>query len=358
VAVSVLVAVTSACNGDATGTVAKETAGAVHVETIPVTTEDVDIVVQAVGTLQPESRVEIRTRNPGVVSRVLVEDGQHVELAALLVQLDTRKLAAEVRLREAALEAARARAVNARTTFRRARDLATQGFIPQQELDDARAEAEEATAAVAEAEAALLVARTVLDDSGILSPLAGIAGEVVVDVGDYLQTGDHVLTITDSDPVEVDFAVPEEHLGRLATGRAVSVQVPSYADEEFRGTITYVAPEVHEQTRAVRLKARIPNPDGRLRPGQFATVRAVLDVRAQARLVPEEAIVPEGTTTWIYVVEDGHAVRREVALGIRRRGRVEVTTGLTGTETVVVNGQLRLRDGTPVVAAAATTSDG
>jgi membrane fusion protein (multidrug efflux system) len=174
-----------------------------------------------------------------------------------------------------------------------------------------------------------------------------------VDPGDYLRNGDHLLTITDADPIEVEFSVPEEHLARVTVGLAVAVHVPSYPDDRFDGTITYLAPEISPETHSIHLKARIPNSEGHLRPGQFATVRTILAVHEAATLVPEEAIVSEGAATCVYVVEGGRAVRRQVDLGVRQRDQVEVTSGLGGGETVVVSGQIRLRDGMAVQTATA-----
>lgn len=355
---AVLVAVCAACNGSATGDIHRTEPPAVYVETAQAVVDDVEVTVQAVGTLQPHHRVEIRSRTEGVVASVLVEDGEVVEVDTPLVRLDMTKLAAEVRLKEATLAAARARAANALASFRRARDLVDRGFIPQQEFDDARAASEEAAAAVAEAEAALAVARALLRDADIHAPISGVAGESAVDPGDYLRNGDFVLTIIDADPIEVEFTVPEEHLARLAVGQDVDVQVPSYSQERFGGKLTYIDPEVSQETHSVRLKATIPNADGRLRPGQFATVRAVLAVHTDAVLVPEEAIVPEGAATWVYVVEDGHAKRRKVELGVRRLGQVEITAGLTGAETVVISGHVRLHEGSAVETVAALPAEG
>ncbi len=355
---SAIASVTTGCNDNAAGEARPTETPAVYVETAPVVRGNVEVVVEAVGTLQPNQRVEIRARNEGVVAAVLVEDGQAVEVGTPLVQLDTTKLAAETRLQEATLSAARARSVNAQSAFKRARDLLGRGFIPQQEHDDARARADEAAAAVQEAEAALAVAQKLLQDADIQAPIAGITSAALVDVGDYLRNGDHVLTIVDADPVEVEFSIPEEHLARVAVGLPAAVHVPSYPDDRFDGTITYLAPEVSPETHAMHLKATIPNPEGRLRPGQFATVRAIMAVHEAATLVPEEAIVSEGAATCVYVVESGRAVRREVGLGVRQRHQVEVTSGLAGGETVVVSGQIRLRDGMAVQTASADGQQG
>jgi len=342
----------SGCNENAAGEARPTEAPAVYVETAPVVRGNVEVAVEAVGTLQPNQRVEIRARNEGVVAAVLVTDGQAVEAGTPLVQFDTTKLAAEVRLKEATVTAARARSANTHNAFKRARDLLARGFIPQQEHDDTRARADEAAAAVQEAEAALAVARELLRDADIRAPIAGVASAALVDPGDYLRNGDHILTIIDANPIEVEFSVPEEHLARLAVGNPVQVQVPSYPDERFEGTISYLAPEVSSETHSLHLKARIPNTDDRLRPGQFATVRAILAVHEAATLVPEEAIVSDGAATCVYVVDGGRALRRQVDLGVRQQNQVEVTSGLGGGETVVVSGQIRLRDGMAVQTAA------
>ena len=358
VAAALLAIVLPACSGDATGEARPTEPAPTFVETAPVIVDDVEVAIDAVGTLRPYRRVEVRSRSEGVIAAVMVAEGEAVALGDPLVQLDATKLAAEARLREATLVAARARAVNARSTLQRSTDLLKRGFIPQQEFDDARAGAAAADASVDEAEAALVVARELLRDADVRAPIAGVAGEAAVDPGDYVRNGDPLLTIVDADPVEVEFSVPEEHLAKLAVGRAVSVEVPSYSDERFEGTVTYIDPEVQPDTHAVRLKATIPNADLRLRPGQFAAVRAILEVHRASILVPEEAIVPEGTATWVYVVTDGHAERRKVDLGVRREGQVEVTDGLRAEEVVVVNGHFRLRDGGAVQIAESVPAEG
>jgi membrane fusion protein (multidrug efflux system) len=341
---------TVGCHPDATGEAAPTEPPPAPVDTAAVTIDDVEIAVEAVGTLLPNRRVEVRSQAEGVVATVVVADGQVVATGDPLVQLDPTKLAAEVRLREATLAAARARNVSARAGFERGHDLVDKGFIPKQEFVELKAMAQAAAAEVDEADAALALARELLSDADVRAPIPGIAGDTAVDPGDYVRNGDPLLTIVDTDPLEVEFQLPEEHLPKLAVGRIVAVRVPGYPGEAFSATVTFIDPEVKPETHAARLKARIPNPDRRLRPGQFASVHVVLEVHERSTLVPEEAVVAEGAISWIYVVENGRASRRQVDLGVRRDGIVEVTAGLSGTETVVVNGQFRLRDGGPVEA--------
>jgi membrane fusion protein (multidrug efflux system) len=349
---------TVGCHPDATGEAAPTEPPSAPVETAAVTIDDVEIAVEAIGTLLPIRRVEVRAQAEGVIAAVAVGDGQVVAAGDPLVQLDSTKLAAEVRLHEATVTAARARNASAGAAYARGRDLAAKGFIPQQEFDELKATAQAATAEVDQADATLALKRELLSEADIRAPIPGIAGDATVDPGDYVRNGDPLLTIVDTDPLEVEFQLPEEHLPKLAVGRIVAVRVPAYPGEIFSGTVTFIDPEVKPETHAARLKARIPNPDRRLRPGQFASVHVILEVHQRSTLVPEEAVVAEGAVSWIYVVESGRASRRRVDLGVRRGGAVEVRTGLSGTETVVVNGQFRLRDGSAVEARPASSAEG
>jgi membrane fusion protein (multidrug efflux system) len=149
-------------------------------------------------------------------------------------------------------------------------------------------------------------------------------------------------------PVEVVFALPERLLGRVRKGQPVRVRVDAYPDRIFDAEVTYVSPGVRESTRDFTAKARIDNPDGLLRPGSFATSEVVVQVREQQPVIPEEALVAVRRGYIVFVVEDGIARRREVLIGLREPGRVEILEGVEPGEIVVTNGQMRVNDGSPV----------
>jgi membrane fusion protein (multidrug efflux system) len=152
--------------------------------------------------------------------------------------------------------------------------------------------------------------------------------------------------------------VPERYLGRLATGQAVQVEVASAPDRTYAGEVTFVSPEVDVSSRAVTMKASVPNPDAELRAGQFANAVLVLEEQPDALIVPEAAIVPRGGENLVFVVRDGTARRREVRLGEREPGRVQILEGIAAGDTVVVAGQQRLADGTPVRTGTASAGSG
>src|SRR5690606_6629421 len=150
------------------------------------------------------------------------------------------------------------------------------------------------------------------------------------------------------DPIKVDFRVPELVLSSLRAGQAIRVTVDALPGETFEGEIFVIDPIVDENGRAVRLRARIPNPDRVLKPGLFARVRIVIDRRENAVLVPESAVFAEGRQRFVYRVVDGRAALTPIELGHRRPGEVEVVAGLAAGDVVVTAGHQQIRDGARV----------
>jgi membrane fusion protein (multidrug efflux system) len=148
--------------------------------------------------------------------------------------------------------------------------------------------------------------------------------------------------------------VPEIFLGQVKDGQKVEIRVDAIPGRTFDGQIYAIDPVVDVNGRAIRLRAQVPNPELVLKPGLFARVKIVTDAREEALLVPEVAVMPEGTGKAVYVVEGGNARLTKVEIGKRLAGKVEITEGLTAGAQVVVAGQMRLRDGAPVDVTAAS----
>jgi membrane fusion protein (multidrug efflux system) len=142
--------------------------------------------------------------------------------------------------------------------------------------------------------------------------------------------------------------VPEAYLRKIRTGQALAVTVDAYPAETFEGTIYAIEPSVDEATRTVLLRARLPNPGVRLKPGMFARVMLTLERRENALVVPEQAIVPQGDGRYVFRIVEGKAVLTKIELGLRRPGEVEIVSGLAAGQTIVADGQLKLRDGAAV----------
>lgn len=320
---------------------------ATPVEAAVARTDTLSLEVRAVGSLEAEAQIEVRPEIDGHVTSIHFREGDRVDRGQVLVRLDQNKLQAEVEAARATVQRTRAEMENLRRRVARNDSLLARGAISEQSFDDLETQLNTARAQLEQARANLNLAEQRLDDATIAAPFAGRTGARSFDLGDYVRVGDPLFALVDDQPLEIGFSVPERYLGRLHRGSPVSLTVRSAPDRTYRGQVDFVSPFVDEQSRTVRLKARVPNPGAELRPGQFANVRLELESRP-AVIVPEATVVPREGGNVAFLVEDGRAVRRQVDIGARRRGLVEVLSGVAAGDTVVVAGQQNLRDGAEV----------
>lgn len=290
--------------------------------------------VEALGTLAADESVVIAPEIAGRVVALGFKEGDRVKKGQELVKLDTAILDAELKQLQADLGLAR-------DTFERNRSLSQRGVGTQVALD-------EATAKLASAEARVQLAQAKLAQSTIRAPFDGVVGLRSVSVGDFVAGGKTLVTLTNIDPIKVDFRVPEIFLSRVKVGQAISIKVDALAGREFEGRIFAIDPVVDINGRAIRLRASVPNGDLALKPGLFARIVIQVDQRENAMVVPETAVMPDGVGKMVYVVENGKAKRVSVEIGKRLPGKVEVVKGLTSGMQIVTAGQMRLRDGATV----------
>ena len=315
----------------------------VPVEVAAATRGDVKESLHALGTVEAEEQVKVTVEIDAIVRSLPFEEGRLVRRGQVLAILNDTELRAEVR-RAAALRD------QARLTHARFEQLSKEQIASPQDRDNARA-------ALQVAEANLGLAQARLSKTRVVAPFSGAVGSRLVSPGAYLRAGDAITEIARIDTVKVVFAVPERYLADLRRGAGVTVTTVVFPGKEFRGTVNVLDPILDAGTRSARLSARIPNPQGELRPGMSADVTAVFAERAQAVTVPDEAVFAEGDRNFVFVVQaDSTVVRRPVKLGARQPGRVEVREGLKGGERVVRAGHQKLYEGakvSPVEAAAA-----
>ena len=323
---------------------------ATAVEVAEARVEPISVRAGAVGTLEAEQRVELKSEVEGVVSAIPVEEGASVGRGQTLVRLDARELAAQAAAAEAAVERSRTEAENFRVRLERNSGLLEAGAISPQALDDLESGYQAARARTAEAEANLRLARRGLEKAVVQAPFAGRVGDRAFYVGDYISEGDVLMELVDDDPLRVEFELPEEYLGRVELGSPVAIAARSLPGREISGRVAFVSPRVESATRTLKLEAEVPNAERLLRPGQFVDVQIELERRPEAVVVPEEAVVPRGGENFVFVVADGTAELRQVTLGERAPGRVEVASGLEAGERVVVAGQQKIQDGAAVEA--------
>lgn len=290
--------------------------------------------VEALGTLAADESVVIAPEIAGRVVALGFKEGERVEKDQKLVMLDTAILDAELKQAQADLSLAR-------DSYERNRSLVQRGAGTQVAL-------EQATAQLALQEARVQLVQAKLALATIKAPFTGVVGLRSVGVGDFVSIGKPLITLTNIDPIKVDFRVPEIYLTQLKVGQPIQLKIDAVPDRPFTGEIFAIDPVVDVNGRAVRLRATVPNADLVLKPGLFARVTIMVDKRENALVVPETAVVPDGLGKTVFIVENGKAKRVPVELGKRLTGKVEIVKGLTAGMQIVTAGQMRLREGATV----------
>jgi membrane fusion protein (multidrug efflux system) len=307
---------------------------AIPVETAKVRVDTVLRDVPAVGTLRSIESVVIRPEIAGRIARIEFKEGAPVAAGDVLVRLDDAIVRSQLNDARASLNLSKA-------NYNRAAQLFKQRVGSAQARD-------QALASMRSDEARVAVAQAQLDKSVIRAPFKGIVGLKKISPGDYVGAGTDIVNLEQIDTLKVDFAVPELALPALAVGQTVNITVDALPGRNFAGKVYAIDPLVDAKGRSIAIRAHIDNADHVLRPGLFTRISVVTARIEGALVVPEEAIVPVGQDSFVYRVVDGKAQMTKVEIGVRRPGEVQVTKGLAAGETIVVAGQIKLRDGVPV----------
>ncbi len=301
---------------------------------IPVEAQPVRIGVarreaEAIGTLRSWESVVIRPEISGRVVKINFEEGQLANRGAVLVELDPAEAEAEVTRAKAAAELAR-------QTYERARKLRQDGAGTAASLDRAQAE-------LASAEAAVKLADARLEKTRLVAPFNGVLGLRKASIGALLMPGAEIVNLEQIDQLKVDFRVPERLLAAVKVDQTIRVAVDALGKKSVEGAVYAIDPQLETGGRSIVLRARIPNPDGVLRPGLFARVVLTLEQRHDAIFVPEQAILPGSDgTPFVFKAAGGKAAMTAVALGERLKGEVEIVRGLAAGDVVVTAGLLKL----------------
>lgn len=309
------------------------------VATAPAVQEKWQGRLHAVGTIESFRGVTIRSEIEGRIVRVAFDSGAEVKEGDVLVELDTATETAQLRSSEATARLAE-------LNLQRARELRLTNANTQADLDAAEATAAQAAATVDTIQATLAKKR-------IVAPFAGRLGLRLVNVGQFLNKADAIVTLESTDPIYADFSLPQQDVTHLRPGLPVRVQLDAFPDRDFAGTVEAVDPRVNGTTRNLRVRAILPNADGALRPGMFARVEVLLPEASEVVVLPATSIVYSPYGDSVYVVEkdeQGAAVARQrwVKVGPKRGDQVALLSGVTAGEEVVTAGQGKLRPGTPV----------
>lgn len=329
------------------------------VETVVVEPEDVRDVLEFVGQLDSAYSVVLAPEVSGVVERIAFEEGTLVEKGEPLIYLRDAEQRARVREAEANLSLTRSQ-------YQRAQELAEQRATSVAGLDRARAEFEIAAARLDLAKVEL--ARTV-----VRAPFDGMVGARLVSPGERVSPGSDrsfgggdgggpgpsgLVRIDSLDEMELVFTLPETVMALAREGLDVELEVSPHPGEKFPGTVYFIDPRVDAISRRVLVKARVPNPEHKLRPGLFAELEVEISSREGALMVPEDAVVYGREGVYVWRIEDAQAVQVPVEIGVRQPGRVELRSGVRAGDRIVSAGTHKLRVGSPVRDLARHEDDG
>ncbi len=293
--------------------------------------------VEAIGTLEANERADLTLSASDRVTAVYFEDGERVKAGKTLISLAQREQSALVESAEATL-------AQARQDLARLEPLAEQGAVSRAELEVARRNADSAAAQ-------LRAVQSRQRDRVLVAPFDGVLGFRQVSVGSLVGPGDVVATIIDDSVMRLEFSVPSIYLSSITPGLSIEATSNDLPGRTFKGTVDSIDNAIDPATRSVRVRAMIPNEEGLLKAGMYVAVNLLAQPR-QALSVAESALQPLGPETFVWVVSesDGAPVvnKINIEVGLRQQGRVEVLSGLTEGQQVVIEGALRLREGAAI----------
>lgn len=290
-------------------------------------------VAHAMGTLVARS-VEITPEIAGHVHAVYFTDGSFVKKGSPLIQLDDA-------LYKAKYESTKAQLGFSENDYKRKMLLGKKGVIAQQAIDQAVADLNEKRANTQEN--AVMVSKMRL-----LAPFDGVIGKSKVDLGDYVTTGQSLVTLTDTKHLRIEYNVPEKYLPLLKVGQLVNLVSSTYPDKEFSGKVSFISPAINTENRSVSLYADVSNDNDLLAAGMFMNVVQSLGTEEHVIMIPARSLVPVLDGEQVYKIVDGKAYGVSILIGKRSEEQVQVIKGLSPGDLIITDGQLKVKNGMPV----------
>ncbi|MBK7005946.1 MAG: efflux RND transporter periplasmic adaptor subunit [Burkholderiales bacterium] len=340
-------AASAASAAKATPALGSAPGGPVAVSTIAAIQRDFDVTLETMGTVTPLSSVDIKPQISSVVTRVHVKEGQFVKAGDLLLTLDARADQANVAKVRAQMQRDAALLADAQRQLARSRDLLDKGFVSQGALDSNQTQVDSQLANLAANRAALEAAQLALSYSSVRAPGAGRLGAINVYPGSAVQANQtSLVTVTQLDPIQISFTVPQRYLdvvlkGHKAGGSVVRARLGE-AGLERKGTLQFVDSAVDAATGMVKVKARFANPDASLWPGAFVKVRLLSATLPRAVVLPAATLVQTSQGAMVYVSDKGKAARRSVKV-LAFQGDAVAVEGVVAGERVVLEGRQNVR---------------
>jgi len=303
------------------------------------------------GALQPVRQATVKSKVSGDVRQINVREGEPVQAGQVLVRIDTADLEVKLAERVGALESAKAQLALAEKTRMTNQTLLRQNFISQNAFDNSESSFNVSKGTVKSAEAQVQLARNALRDAVVTAPLSGIVAKRHVQPGEKVAFDAPLVTIVDLKDLELQAMVPAGDVPELALGMSVELAVDGFTDRRFDGRVERISPATEPGTRAILVFVGIPNRDGLLRGGMFATGRIALAAQAAVPTLPLATVRSESGLTYVWTVDAGKLVRRNVVVGRRddEAGRIELKTPLAADLPILAAPFDNLKEGAPAL---------
>ncbi|WP_158971354.1 efflux RND transporter periplasmic adaptor subunit [Paraglaciecola sp. L3A3] len=313
------------------------------VRTYTVVEQKFPVTVEALGTANANESITITAQKSAIVQSIHFDDGDFVKKGQLLLKLNDREEKARLNELDINLQ-------EAKRQLKRIDNLAQLSVASKQLLDEQEAK-------VKALKAQLEVAKTLLDELELRAPFSGLLGVRKVSVGALVEPGDLIVTLDDMSIIKVDFTIAESHLPSVHNGQHIAATSVAYPGAAFTGKISNIASRVDPITRAIQIRALVDNKDLQLRPGMLLQLNLQKEI-LNTLVLPETALVPIEDKQFVFLIEDNKAIQREVIVGLRKPGIAQIISGLNENDQIVVEGALRLKDGSEVnVLPSATEKD-
>jgi RND family efflux transporter MFP subunit len=357
----------SGCARQEAKTIQNAAAPPVAATVIDLRAEPFTVTIPVTGTLVSSARVDVKAEIIGRVVRFDKEEGSPVSAGETVAwvnaenyELSLKQAQTGVIVAEAGLDRARLMEQHSRSEMERAQHLLQSGGITDKDLKaaelterDASAQVQVAVAQLEQARATLAVASKHVRDAQIHSPVAGVIQKKFINKGAYVEAPTPVFTVVDNTRLELESPVASSDLAPIVPGQKVSFTVNSYPGVTFEGSVLDVNPAVEADTRSAKVRIRVPNPGGKLKAGMFAEGEIVTGVVAGAVIVPADAVYRDdrsSKSSYVFVVENGKAVKRAIRIGRERATRLEIAEGLRPGDRVIAEQNIEIAEGVRVAA--------
>jgi membrane fusion protein, multidrug efflux system len=316
--------------------------GPMSIEAFLASPAELENTIRTPGSILPNEAVDLKTEIPGRVVSLSFREGTHVARGIVLVQIDDSELRAELRKFQAQL-------LLAEEDEKRKKELLEVKGVSQEVYDGSLSALETLKADVD-------LTNSQIRKSKIVAPFDGTIGLRYISEGAYISSGDKIATLVQTNPVRIEFSVPEKYASMIQVSMNVQFSVTG-SDKTYQAEIFAFEPMIDQMSRTLKVRARASNSDGKLIPGSYADLTIDLQKIPDAILVPTQVIVPSLNRQNVFIIKNGHAVYTEVTTGIQTDRMIQIVAGVAAGDTLVMTGILALKDNMPVVVSRIHTTE-